>query len=118
MKPDRDDALRPWGAITRESLENRQARQLHELDRYDQQLLIESPFVRQAFMGRLDTTSPVAYAKTAEPYREIFATQVIGRFDLEPLQPNVRSRKVYDEPRYTGYEVVMDVFPDDQAPDN
>ena len=63
-------------------------------------------------MGRLDTTSPVAYAKTVEPYREIFATQVIGRFDLEPLQPNVRSRKVYDEPRYTGYEVVMDVFPD------
>ncbi len=63
-------------------------------------------------MGRLDTTSPVAYAKTVEPYREIFATQVIGRFGLEPLQPNVRSRKVYDEPRYTGYEVVMDVFPD------
>ena len=63
-------------------------------------------------MGRLDTTSPVAYAKTVEPCREILATQVIGRFDLEPLQPNVRSRKVYDEPRYTGYEVVMDVFPD------
>ncbi len=112
VKPNRDDALRPWGIISRESLESRQARLLHELDRHNQQLLIESPFVRQAFMGRLDTASPMAYARTVEPYREIFATQVIGRFELEPLQPNVRSRKVYDEPRYTGYEVVMDVFPD------
>ena len=63
-------------------------------------------------MEKLDTTSPEAYAKTVEPYREFFATEVIGRFDLEPLPPNVRSRKVYDEPKYTGYEVVMDVFPD------
>ena len=34
VKPDRDDA-RAWGTITRESLESRQARQLHELDRHN-----------------------------------------------------------------------------------
>ena len=44
-------------------------------------------------MSRLDTTSPMAYARTVEPYREIFANQVIGRFDLDRLQPNVRSRR-------------------------
>ena len=37
---------------------------------------------------------------------------MIGRFDLAPLPPNVRSRRIYDEPKFTGYEVVMDVFPD------
>ncbi|MGC8641876.1 MAG: dienelactone hydrolase family protein [Isosphaeraceae bacterium] len=90
----------------------RQARQLHELDRHNQQLLVESPYVRAKFMEKLDTKSLEAYEKTIEPYREFFAKEVIGRFDDKMLPPNVRSRKVYDEPKYTGYEVVLDVFPD------
>ncbi len=69
--PGRDDVLHPWGRIPKASLESRQTRQLHELDRHNQQLLIESPFTRQTFMARLDTTSPEAYARTVEPYREI-----------------------------------------------
>jgi len=90
----------------------RHARQLHELDRHNQQLLIESPFVRQKFMAKLDTKTPEAYAKSVEAYREIFATEVIGKFDEPLLKPDPRSRKVFDEPKFTGYEVVMDVFPD------
>ena len=90
----------------------RQARQLHEIDRHNQQLLIESPYVRQKFMEKLDTKSPEAYAKTVEPYREIFANEVIGRFDLRPCRRTSARGKVYDEPKFTGYEVVMDVFPD------
>jgi dienelactone hydrolase len=107
-----DGSLETFGVVSRESLNARQARQLHELDRHNQALLVESPFVRQKFMEKLDTKSPEAYAKTVEPYREFFATEVIGRFDLQLLPPNVRSRKVYDEPKFTGYEVVMDVLPD------
>lgn len=90
----------------------RTARQVHELDRHNQQLLIESPYVRARFMEKLDTKSLEAYEKSVEPYREFFATEVVGRFDDKPLPPNVRSRRIYDEPKYTGYEVVMDVFPD------
>ena len=41
-----------------------------------------------------------------------FYEEVVGRFDYRPLPFNVRSRKSYDEPKWTGYEVVMDVFPD------
>ena len=37
---------------------------------------------------------------------------MIGRFDYELLPANPRSRQVYDEPAYTGYEVVLDVLPD------
>jgi dienelactone hydrolase len=92
--------------------EARQERQLHELDRHNQQLLVESADARREFMKRLDVSSLEAFNKTVEPYREYFATEVIGRFDLPMLPPNVRSRKVYDEPLVTGYEVVMDVFPD------
>src|SRR5262249_17375722 len=47
-----------------------------------------------------------------EPYREFFATEVIGRFD-EPLLPaNPRSRKVDESDNWDRYEVVLDVFPD------
>ena len=64
---------------------DRQARQLHELDRHNQQLLVESPYTRQEFMKKLDTRSADAYARSVEPYREFFAEEVIGRFDLKPL---------------------------------
>ena len=90
----------------------RQARQVHEIDRHTQQLLIESPYVRKDFMKNLDTTSLDTYAKTVEAYREHFAAETIGRFDLPMLPPNVRSRQIFDEPAFVGYEVVMDVFPD------
>jgi dienelactone hydrolase len=90
----------------------RQNRQLHELDRHSQQLLVESADVRREFMKKLDVSSVAAFTKTVEPYRDHFANEVIGKFDLAPLPPNVRSRQIYDQPKLTGYEVVMDVFPD------
>ena len=37
---------------------------------------------------------------------------MIGRFDQKLLDPNPRTRKVYDEPEFTGYEVMLDVLPD------
>jgi len=89
-----------------------QARQLHELDRHNQQLLVDSADVRREFMKKLDVSSLETFTKTVEPLRTFFADEVIGRFDLAPLPPNVRSRRIYDEPKVTGYEVVMDVFPD------
>ena len=90
----------------------RQQRQLHELDRHNQQLLVESPYTREAFMKKLDTRSADAYGTSVEPYRKFFAEEVIGQFDRKPLPPDVRSRRIYDEPGFTGYEVAMDVFPD------
>ena len=90
----------------------RDERQVHELDRHNQWLLSESPYVRAEFFKGLDTSSLETFEKTVAPYREYFATEVIGRFALEPLPPNPRTRKIYDEPRYTGYEVVLDVCPD------
>ncbi len=41
-----------------------------------------------------------------------FANDFVGRFELALLPPNVRSRRIFDEAKFTGYEVVMDVFPD------
>jgi len=90
----------------------RQARQLHELDRHNQRLLAESPYTRQKFMANLDTTSPQQFRQSAEGYRHAFYDEVIGRFDQPLLPANPRSRVKYDRPKWTGYEVVLDVFPD------
>ncbi|MEO6809866.1 MAG: LamG-like jellyroll fold domain-containing protein, partial [Isosphaeraceae bacterium] len=93
-------------------IDARQARQGHEIDRHNQGLLVESPYVRQEFMAKLNLKSNDEFKVSAEWYRDYFRDEVIGRFDEPVLPPNVRSRKVYDEPMYRGYEVVMDVFPD------
>jgi cephalosporin-C deacetylase-like acetyl esterase len=90
----------------------RNSRQMHELDRHTQWLLSESAYVRQEFMKNLDTTSLEKYQKTVEWYRDFFHNEVVGRFDDKPLPFNPRSRKAYDKPKWTGYEVVLDVFPD------
>ena len=92
--------------------EARQARQFHEIDRHTQQLLLESPYVRQAHFSKLDTSSLDAFQKTVEPYRDEFRNEVIGHFDDKKLEPAPRSRLIFDEPKYRGYEVVLDVFPD------
>ena len=90
----------------------RTIRQMRQIDRFDQRLLLESPYVRAEFTKKLDTSSLAKYAESVEPYRTFFAEEVIGRFDDELLPPNVRSRKVYETDKWTGYEVVLDVYTD------
>ena len=90
----------------------RETRLLKQIDRHNQALLRESPFVRNAFMAKLDMTSVEAYEKSSAAYREIFRKDVIGEFE-QPLLPfNARSRKSWDNEKWTGHEVVLDVFPD------
>ncbi|MEX2188873.1 MAG: hypothetical protein WD875_18840 [Pirellulales bacterium] len=94
----------------------RQSRQIAEIDRHTQLVLRESPYVRERYMKRLydatDTKDLAAYEKVADEYREKFYNDVIGRFDDPLLPANPRTRKAYDKEKWTGYEVVLDVFPD------
>jgi dienelactone hydrolase len=111
------NTIRAIGRPPRSELEwspesERQLRQLEELDRHTQLLLQESPFVRNKFMKGLDTSSLAAYEASVERYRDFFRNEVIGHFD-EPLLPfNARSRKSWETEKWTGHEVVLDVFPD------
>ncbi len=90
----------------------RENRLLKQIDRHNQALLREGHFVRKEFMSKLDMTSVEAYEKSAEPYREIFRKDVIGEFDQPLMEFNARSRKSWDTEKWTGHEVVLDVFPD------
>ena len=90
----------------------REDRQVHELNDHNQWLLRESEFVRKEFMKKLDTSSVDAYRKSVEEYRNIFRKDVIGSFDYPLAVPAPRSRKSYEQEKWTGYEVVLDVWPD------
>ncbi|MBI2825743.1 MAG: hypothetical protein HYX69_13745 [Planctomycetia bacterium] len=89
-------------------------RQFDQMVDYTQHLLAEAEYTRREFWKKADrqSRSIERWQETTEPYRKYFYDEVIGRFDYPKLPPDVRTRKVYDEAAYTGYEVMMDVFPD------
>lgn len=52
------------------------------------------------------------YQEDTRAYRDYLWDEVIGRFPPASVPMNPRSRLVYDEPTYRGYEVTLDVWPD------
>lgn len=92
--------------------EGREKRVIQQLDRHNQLLLRESPFVRKEFMSKLDVTSVEAYTQSSESYRDVFRKSVIGEFQIPVLPFNARSRRSYETDKWVGYEVMLDVFPD------
>jgi dienelactone hydrolase len=93
--------------------DERQRRQIDELDRHNQWLLGEGQKVRRKwFWDKLKYDSLASYEASIAPFRNYFADEVIGRFDLPRLHNNARSRKIDANDRWTRYEVELDVFPD------
>lgn len=88
-------------------------RQVEQLTEFTQALLREAEYTRVKMWANADRQSRdvAKWRETTQPYRQHFYDEVIGRFEQPLLEPNARSRKVYDEPNFTGYEVVLDVFP-------
>jgi cephalosporin-C deacetylase-like acetyl esterase len=90
----------------------RQKRQIEELQAFTQSLVRKSDQERAKLWSKVDRTSVAKYEETIKPSREKFYDGVIGRFHDKLMEPNARTRKVFDEPMYTGYEVMLDVWPD------
>ena len=110
LKPVASDPATSRASIS--DVKEREHRQMRQMEQFTQRLLADSASVRSEFMRRLDTSNLEKYAETSAPYRRFFYDQVIGRFSDPVLAANPRSRKVYDEATWTGYEVVLDVYPD------
>jgi hypothetical protein len=87
-------------------------RQIDQMQAFTQELVRDSDKVRKAFWATADHSSVQAWEKSTAEYRNYFYDEVLGRFDDKFLPPNVRTRQIYDEPNYVGYEVMFDVFPD------
>jgi len=110
-------ALRAPGAspeFTRHGFDpaERAHRQFNQLVSYTQQLIVTSGDRRTAFWAKADSSSPERWAETTRFYRDYIWDEVIGRLPPPSLPANPRTRLVYDEPKFRGYEVVLDVWPD------
>ncbi|MFC1558397.1 dienelactone hydrolase family protein [candidate division KSB1 bacterium] len=109
-------------------VEERQIRQVRELEDHVQWLLRDSDYERNKFFlhnvmpefsQRSWSTkpyhpyySPERLIEKGKEYRKYFREEILGKFDNEMLPPNARTRKIYDKERWTGYEVVLDVYPE------
>jgi cephalosporin-C deacetylase-like acetyl esterase len=89
-----------------------QHRQVDELVDFTQKLLEESAKVRDRKWSQADRSSPAAWAKSAEKYRDLVWRTLIGKLPHPTIPPNVRTRKILEDPTFTGYEVMLDVYPD------
>ncbi|MBM4035996.1 MAG: hypothetical protein FJ291_30045 [Planctomycetes bacterium] len=89
----------------------RMKRQLDQLVAFTQRLMRLSECRREALWAKVNHSSVEAYAKSIEPYREMFRKELIGEVPAPSAPANPRSRVIYDEPKWTGYEVVLDVWP-------
>jgi len=88
----------------------RMKRQVGELVEYNQRLMRESPSVRKAFWEGADSSTVETWEATSQPFRDYFWDEVIGRLPAADVSANPRTRLVFDEPAYRGYEVVLDVY--------
>ena len=87
-------------------------RQFDELVNFTQRLVRESPRQRAQFWSTADTSTPERWKESTKSQRDFIWEEVIGRLPAPSVAANPRSRLIYDEPKFRGYEVMLDVWPD------
>ena len=91
---------------------SRRKRQFAQLVEHTQHVMRESEFVRREYWAGVDATDLSTWEATCGPYRQRLWEDIIGKLP-EPLAGlNVRTKCIYDQPKYVGYEVELDVYDD------
>ncbi len=90
----------------------RMRRQFTQLVEHTQRLVRESHLRRAEFWAKADASSPATWEASCRWYRDYLWDEVIGRCPPPGVPANPRTRRVCDKPNWTGYEVVLDVWPD------
>ena len=89
----------------------RQQRQFMQLLNLSQRFLREAASRRQQFFWeKTDTSSLTRWEETCTDAKAYFWDEVIGRCPPPNVSANPRTRLIYDEPLWKGYEVVLDVW--------
>ncbi len=87
-------------------------RQFDQLVEHTQYLMRQSEFTRKEFWSKADDSSLDAWIESCRWYRDYFWDEIIGKLEESGMPFNAKTRLVYDEPKYKGYEVVLDVYPE------
>lgn len=106
-----DDVRFSGSGVDAFDYEARARRQFMELVGVSQRFLREAAGQRQTFFWeQRDKGSLAEWETSSESAREYFWDEVIGRCPPPDVPMNPRTRCIYEEPRWTGYEVVLDVW--------
>lgn len=110
-----NDNNQPLSVQTTETddYEARQQRQFMQLVNLTQRFLREAETRRQEFLwNKTDTSSLAKWEETCADAKSYFWDDVIGRCPAPDVPANPKTRLIYDEPKWTGYEVTLDVWKD------
>lgn len=93
--------------------DRRQATQVQELVAHTQQLLRQSEALRdQRLLGALKPSQPDEWARKMKPFQRELSEDIIGRFPKSNRPLNPRSRLLQERPKWTSYDVALDVLPE------
>ncbi len=87
-------------------------RQFDQMVSFTQGLIRLSPRRREEFWVEARRASPQSWQAATEHIRDYIWEEVIGRLPSPSMPPHPRTRRLYETPRLTGYEVMLDVWPD------
>ncbi len=87
-------------------------RQFNQMVDFTQALIRKSPDRRRDFWKKADASSIPRWKTTTTFYRNYLWDEVIGRISSPTLSANPRTRLILDEPKFKGYEVMLDVWPE------
>jgi dienelactone hydrolase len=90
----------------------RQQRLFNNLLEDTQHLMRQAQKARGEYWKGADFSSAEKFAGSAKAYREKFWNDIIGKLPPATLPPNARSRQIYDTEKFTGWEIMLDVYPD------
>jgi dienelactone hydrolase len=87
-------------------------RQFDQMVDFSQALIRKSPGRRKEFWSNADRSSSHRWNETTKFYRDYIWDEVIGRLPSPTVPINPRSRMILDESKFSGYEVMLDVWPE------
>lgn len=89
-----------------------QKRQVEEAIEFTQKILRQSYKSRDKLFAQADRSSLDKYVATSEKVRDHVYRELIGKLPDPTMAANPRSRKILEEKEFTGYEIVLDTYPD------
>ncbi len=95
---------------------DRQRRQVEQASRFTQRVLEHSAARRARDWGDVISAAQrkdaAAAAAAVEGHRERIRRELVGVIDEAPVPFAARSRKILDDPDFTGWEVAVDLYPE------
>ena len=108
--PIRESRVMPHDMRTAFDPSSRLHRQFDQLVDFTQRAVIESEAVRNCYWSNADRSSVEQWQRTAEPYRQYLWEEIFGKLTDSFENRPVQTRRLYEEPNWTGYEVFLPLW--------